>query len=169
MKSKKSYTGIYLKDVLKKHRKKIFQLKYGARLFKTFLLAQLDVFYGMHDHHMPIAFKKSSFSELWNAEYDLIDQTCRNKFRSKNDVSIWLVRYFQLLEGKFTPRSNKFGKFFEIQDFLNAKNIKKTIDGKYKIICVNDSEYVNAEFETEKMRFCEIMNTILPEKSSFEA
>ena len=155
------------KTTLKSNRKKFFKLKYGKRLFKTCILSTQEVFYGMYDPHITLPFKKSFFDQLWNAEYELIDATCKNKFRSKHDVSIWLVRYWQLLTGNFEPRSNKFGGFYAINNFAAQKNINKKII-KRKVICVNDTNDATLDFEKEYQMFENIMDNFLGEKSTFE-
>lgn len=158
-----------LKKTLKSHKEKMFCLKYGKRLIKTCLLANLNVFYGMYDHHVAISFKKSAFNLLWEKEYNLIHSTCKNKFRSKDDVSIWLVRYWQLLTGEFVPRSEQFGKFYVIHDFIHAENVKNKLKkSKAKIICFNDNENSSLDFEEERKKFTDIMDSILGDKCQYE-
>ena len=79
------------------------------------------IFYGMHDQHIALSLKKSYYSLLWEKEPALIEETCLNKFRAKTDVSFWLVRYWQLLTGNFSPRSNKFGRFYSMYNFVQDK------------------------------------------------
>lgn len=156
-----------LKTVLKEQRKKIFKIKYGERLIKTLVLANQGAFYGIYDPHITLPFKKSFFAKLWGEEYDLIDTTCKNKFRSKNDVTVWLVRYWQLLTGNFVPRSAKFGKYYPMHEFvLNKKNQRNL--SKAKVICINDTNDATLDFETEYQMFENIMNGFLGEKSTFE-
>lgn len=158
-----------LRETLSKHRSKFFNLKYGVRLLKTCILSMQNIFYGMYDPHIAISFKKSCFDLVWKEEPALIDSTCRNKFRSKDDVSIWLVRYWQLLTGQFHPRSNRFGRFYIVHDFVKIKDInKKLVGGKTKIICVNDNEKTDLNFETEREKFESIMDVFLGEKCQYE-
>ena len=97
----------------------------------------------------------------------MIDATCKNKFRSKDDVSIWLVRYWQLLTGNFEPRSDKFGKFYVMNDFVSNKKAQSEFQKK-KSICVNDTTGSVLDFETEREMFENVMNNFLGKKSSFE-
>lgn len=157
------------KETIKKNRRKFFNIKYRVRSLKSIILSRQNVFYGLYDPHVVISFKKSYFELLWKEEYSLIDETCKNKFRSKNDVSLWLVRYWQLLSGDFLPRSNKFGRFYTILDFIQNKNVKKDLlKGKSKVICVNDTNDDLIELEKAKEIFENNMNVILGDKSSFE-
>jgi hypothetical protein len=155
------------KTTLRKNYKKFFKLKYRSRLLKTLILSRQDVFYGMYDPHITLPFKKSFFELLWKKEGELIDATCKNKFRSKDDVSIWLVRYWQLLTGNFEPRSDKFGKFYVMNKFVTNKKIDK-IMSKQQVICINDTNESALDFVTEHKMFENIMNDFLGEKSSFE-
>ena len=157
------------KETLKCNRGEFFNLKYGGRLVKTYILSRLSSFYGMYDPHITLNFKKSYFEVLWDKERELIEETCKNKFRSQNDITIWLVRYWQLLTGQFIPHSSKFGKFYSIHNFVEDKQVKNKLKkGRYKVICVNDNNQGNLEFKYEKNLFANIMDTILSEKSSFE-
>lgn len=157
------------KETLKKNRNKFFRLNYGQRLWKSLILSKQKCFYGMYDPHITLSFKKTYFDLLWKTEQKLIEDTCKNKFRSQNDITIWLVRYWQLLKGDFIPRSVNFGRIYSIHQFVQNKNSKKELKkGKYKVLCVNDSEKSDVEFGYEKNRFNDIMNTILCEKSCFE-
>lgn len=158
-----------LKQTIKKNKKKFFNLKYGKKLIRNLILSRLNVFYGIHNHHVAISFKKSSFETLWKKEGEWIDLTCKNRFRNKNDISLWLVRYWQLATGKFVPRSIKFGRFFSIYNFVKNKKMKKWLkNGKFKVVCVNDANIETMDFLEVKEIFESLMNNILGGKSSFE-
>ncbi len=159
-----------IKKTLKANKKKFFSLKYGKKLLANFILSTRGGFSSINNPHITLAFKKSYFKLLWEKEPVLIDNTCRNRIRSSNDINCWLVRYWQLLTGNFIPRSNKFGRFYNIQNFIQDKDIKKKLKkGKYKVVCVNDSESdKNESFHQEQERFKNIMDVILYNKCSFE-
>lgn len=153
------------KKTLRENRRKFFKLKNGIELPKALIMSTQNMFYGMHDHHTAISFKKSFFDILWKTEYDLIDETCSNRIRSKTDVSYWLVRYWQILTGNFYPRANNFGRFFSLDLFVSDKHIKRILKNqKYKVICVNDS---GKQIDDEE-KFKQIMDMVLGEKSSYE-
>lgn len=157
------------KKTMRQNRKKYFSIKNGKPLIKTILLSTRNCFYNIEEAHIAMSLKKSFFDLLWKKEPRVLDETCKNRFRSKNDVSLWLVRYWQLLEGAFEPRSAKFGKYYSIQDFIRNKNIKNEIlRKKYKVLCVNDNELDFCGFEDAKRKFEEIIDVILGEKCSFE-
>lgn len=157
------------KETLKRHRGKFFKFKYKNRLLKTCILSRLDNFHGMYDPHITLVFKKSYFEILWNKERELIEETCKNKFRSQNDITIWLVRYWQLLEGKFVPRSINFGRCYTLDFFIEIKKKTKLLKkSKTKVVCINDSYNLKYENEEIKNQLITTLNSILPIKSSFE-
>lgn len=154
-------------ECIKKHWTNWFNCKYGKDLLKTICLMPWDKFVGFYDLHLPYSYKKSSFEKLWEIENDSIDRTCMNKFRNNNlDVSHWLVRYWQLCEGNFKPRSTKFGSYFEYSED-NTKLYSAIEKQKSKIVCLNDAN-VDANFEKAKKETIEAFDKILPNKCSFE-
>ena len=117
--------------------------------------------------HIHANFNKKTFETLWNEEYELIDKTCRNKLRTKEDLTSYCVRDWQLFSGEFYPKK-PIGKVFatasldysgELVDYIKKQ--------KGKIVCVNDTED-ETNFEEHKRLINEALESILPEKSSFE-
>ena len=157
------------RDTLKSNHRKFFNFKYGKILFKTYILSKRKIFYGMYDPHITLSLKKNYFEILWKKERLLIEESCKNKFRSQSDITIWLVRYWQLLTGHFMPRSNNFGRLYSMDNFIQVKNIKNRLrKKKYKVICVNDNSQSDMAFDYKEKYFSNIMNNIFNEKSCFE-
>ena len=153
------------KDTIIKNRKKIFSILYGKRMFLSIVLSLRNGFYGFYDHHGAISFRKKYFSILWEKEKDAIDKTCLNKFRSKDDISIWLIRYWQLCEGFFMKRDTKFARTKSLDYFINEN---KYLPKKQKCLCVNDIYMTENKFFKAKINFEKEMDKILGEKSAFE-
>lgn len=170
------FNNIYLinnqfnkKTVIKKNLNKWFNMKYGKYLIKTLLLLPWKNFTGFYDHHLPIPFDKTSFEEVWEKYSDILNATCLNKFRSINDVSAWVFRYWRLVKGEFMPKKID-GKLFSVKNLNDAKVISKFIEKqKNKMICINDAVINEKDFETIKYILINSFNKILPEKSSFES
>ena len=103
---------------------------------------------------------------MWEAEGLALDTSCKNRFRGTNDVSHWLMRYWNLCSGKFVPRNINFGRYFEA-----GKNNSILCDyirhHKVKTICINDmaGDY---DFEIAKQEINAAFRDILRDKSSFE-
>ena len=132
-----------------------------------FLMAPF--FVGFLDHHLPQGYLKSTFDNVWEFCGNDVLRTCRNKFKSYEDVHIWLVRYWQLASGKFTPYNvMKDGMYYDLSD----KSMDTIVDlikyQKKKIIVLNDNQSLVRDFENDKEKLLYAFNYILPNKSSFE-
>ena len=151
-----------------KHFTKYINSKYGLwrnlQTIKTTLTKK--EFVGINNNHLPQPFLKSYYQKLWDMEPEILDETSKQRFRSDKDVSQWLIRYFQLMDGNFIPRDYKLGKFFIVSN--NNEEIIKTIENQTaKTICINDSDK-NIDFEKCKKEINTSFNKILGKKSSFE-
>ncbi|GER74419.1 Stealth CR1 domain-containing protein [Weizmannia acidilactici] len=156
------------KKVIKNNFFKWINLKYGKQLYRTLVLFPWDNFTGLFSPHLPIAYNKKTFEEVWNKEYELLNQTCMNKFRSTSDVNHWLFRYWRLVKGEFYPCSPLIGKYYEVTSISSCNDIFNSIlKKKYKLLCINDS-IVESDFEIIKKNLAFYFQKILPSKSSFE-
>lgn len=152
-------------SVISRHPLKWFNVKYGSSNIRTLCLLPWPRFTGFMEPHLPTSLLKSTFEEVWNCEYEVLDETCKHRFRSVTDVNQWLMRDWQLVTGNFAPRSASFGKRFmqvmddEIRDVI--------IKQKYHLACFNDFGN-EGTFEQEKQLLIDSFETILPDPSSFE-
>lgn len=155
--------------VIRENLSKWFSPHYGLSLIRTVLLLPWGEFTGFKSAHLPYSYLKSSFDEVWNYEEEALNQACSHRFRNNQDVSSRLISDWQLVTGKFAPRSNSIGKQFYINNSAeNNEQVYKIISGqKYKLICIND-EYSGDNFDQEKKKMKKAFQTIFPEKSSFE-
>lgn len=147
---------------------KFINVKYGIKnLYRTVVLERWPWFPGFHYDHLPSSFLKTTLNEVWNKEYEILDATCNDKFRSKRNVNQWLFKFWQLASGNFEPRSTKFGLAFHLKNYPNEK-LKRAIEtNQYGMICINDTAKTT-DFEKHKKMVKESFNKILPDKSSFE-
>ena len=65
---------------------------------------KLEKISSFEENHIPHSFKKSILKEIWDKEEEMLNKVSTNKFRSKEDVNQWLIRYWQFCENKFYPR-----------------------------------------------------------------
>ena len=142
-----------------------FNPLYGKYLIKTILLSPWKIITGFYTPHLPNAFLKSTFSEVWEMESEQLEQTCARRFRSQMDLNQYLFRFWQLASGNFSPGPN-IGRQFNMgsnpREAINA--LKKQ---KYKILCLNDSELVN-NFNEIKQELITAFDRLFPDKSKFE-
>lgn len=126
------------KACIRKHFFKWFNFKYGLKLFyKNVLLYPFNYFTGFYDHHVCASYKKQTFEEVWSKNSELLDEVCKNKFRTVNDITEWTMRYWQLAKGDFAPfNKDKFGTYTSLKNInLSISIINKN---KYKCVCLND-------------------------------
>lgn len=153
------------RDVTKRYWKKFYALKYGTDLIRNLLLSPFKYFSAFYDTHLPASHLKSTFFEVWEKEAAVLEACGSHRFRSRDDVMHWLMKWWRFCQGQFIPRSSKWGKCFEIG---KDSDIKQAIMGKrYKAICVNDSS-IDFDFEKEKRELLDAFRTILPKKSQYE-
>lgn len=148
------------KTAMRKNFCKWYSFKYSFKnLIRNFSLSGFNKFPGFYDNHLPNAFLKSTFEEVWNKNEEICDETCSHKFRTENDITEWTMKYWQLAKGDFYPiNKSKLGLYVSLKNH-SADILLKNY--KYKMICLND--------ETENTgKFMEFFESILPTKSSFE-
>ena len=156
------------KEVKKQHYKKWYSLKSTKDMIKNMILSTVkrDSFFGLSTHHIHQAYLKSSFEQIWNMEPELLDRTCKNRFRSQEDICHFIIREYQLLKGNFHVKNMyKMGHaFHDNTSFQTAADALR--HQQYKVICLNDTDQVH--FEEAKKLILHAFQTILPETSSFE-
>lgn len=155
-------------EVIRKNLRKWLSLKYGRHLFSTMCCMPYKRFAGFFGPHLPIPYLKKTFKEVWEKEEQVLDESCRHRFRDKRGVNHWLIRYWQLVTGSFEPVSASLGSCYSITN--NNSDISAAITGqRHKLICLNDNEVETVlDFEKEKAVIRQAFEQILPDKSSFE-
>ncbi len=156
------------RELLKKNLSKWLNLKYISQWYRTLVLQPWSLHTGFVDPHMPNAYLKSTFERVWELEPELLQKTSESRFRDITNVNQYIMRYWQLCSGCFSPYNVwKDSEFLCIQND-NLDYICDLIrNRKKKIVCLNDSDS-SVEFEKAKDVLIEAFEYILPEKSSFE-
>lgn len=155
------------RKVMRRHFFKFFHPANGILNLYTFLLLFLPKFTRFFDLHYPYSLNKSLVDNVINENRDAYALTMNSRFRSVNDISIWLVRYYSLVTGFFSPRSVHFGKIYNLTQF--DKMIKDIDFCKHKVIVINDDESINQEqFENLTKKMKNHFNIKLSKKSQFE-
>lgn len=138
-----------------------FNFKYGFKNnIRNICSLPYRKFSGFYDLHLPNSHLKSVFNEVWDKEFDILNSTCLNKFRTNNDLTEWVMKYWQFASNKFKPiKKQKFGYFLSLKD----NSYKRIFDSKKmpRLICLNDDK----KDMKDVILFFE---RILGEKSSFE-
>ena len=157
------------RKTVKQHRKKFINRAYDIKSnIRTLLHEHLNKtrFVGFSFPHSPAGYCKTSFVKVWEAEPELLRETTAHKFRFYTDVNQWLVLWWQIASGQFTP-----GKVDNVRCSAEAwaiDSICETIRSQsHDMICINDPDDPT-DFETLSKRIQDAFETILPEKSSYE-
>lgn len=146
---------------------KIYNIRYGIKInLINFMLSKWHEGYiGFYNPHFSQAHLKSTFERLYKLEKEIFDNTSRHRFRSHDDITQYLMRYWNLVEGKFIP-SKDIGKKYNMGEHI--EEIKKVIENqKYKVACFNDN-VENIDVEYCKKAVIDSFEKILPQKSMFE-
>ena len=156
------------REVMRRSPGKWWSPRYGAgNLLKTLDLSLWRSWPGLADTHMPQPYLRETFERMWSEERDVLDATCRQRFRSPFGVNHWLMRYEQLAAGRFSPvgfRDTRLDELSEkriddVEGYIRAQ--------RYAMICLNDSPAL-ADPANVCSRLAAALDAILPEKSSFE-
>lgn len=149
----------------KKYLDKCYRWKDNVR---TFALQKLypDYFTGFKNLHAPAAYLKETFASVWAAEPALLDQTCRDRFRSASNVNQWVCLWWQVASGKFSPYMTDNLVLSATDETIAA--ICDCIEHQsHAMLCVNDPED-SVNFERLAARLRQAFEVLLPQKSQFE-
>ena len=154
--------------VLKTHTLKWLNPKYGGQLMRTLALMSFSVFPGFRNHHMPQAFLKSTFREVWEAEEPLLREVSSHRFRDITDVNQYVFRYWQLVSGNFHPVNivNDSARHAISDDQIDK--LTETIRNQKRDILVTYDTDKITDFVALEKKINSAFDSILPEKSSFE-
>lgn len=136
-------------------------------LVKLLLYGNRDQIPNSISPHIQLSFKKSTYEKLWEEEYQVIHATCLSKLRTKEVVTSYCVRDWQLFSGEFYPKKPIGRNFHTVSMNHSDEAIEYLRRQKGKTICLNDTEE-EENFEQHKQMILEAFETLHPEKSSFE-
>lgn len=149
----------------KKYVDKCYRWKDNLR---TILLEKLhpDYFTGFKNLHAPAAYLKKSFEEVWEAESEKLTATCRDRFRTSDNVNQWVVLWWQVAGGQFSPTVID-NLVMKIDDDSIEVLCRAIENQEHDYICLNDPDS-EIDFENLSVRLKAAFEKILPEKSIYE-
>lgn len=155
-------------DVMKKYPSKWFSPRYGIKnILKTLNLAVWNTIPSLTDTHMPQPYLRSVFEQMWREEGEVLDRTCRSRQRSNDGVNCWVVRYEQLMSGRFEPISESDTKLDTLGEERIDDICRYIREKRYAMYCLNDSTAIR-DFEAVRDKLLDALQTILPNKCSYE-
>lgn len=157
------------KESIERNRDKWFNPVYGPLQERTDRLMYWNCFTGFYIPHIQQSFLKSTFDKVWAAEPQVLEETSSHRFRGSMDVNQYLMRFWQLASGEFSPYP-KSGQYYNLQTDP-IRFIQKDVQAKgYKTVCLNDG--YDAISHTRFLSICgelqSWLEALLPEKSGFE-
>lgn len=156
------------KDILKDNWKKLFSIQNGLMSpLASLLLLPFNHIPGFIINHIPQAYLKDTFQEVWEKNPTILDNVSRNRFRSVMDVNQYLVRWWQICNGTFSPSNLvKISRNFSIFPEQLEELERSLQTQKYKLICINDAHVDDFNFTKAKVN--NTLQEVLPRKSEFE-
>lgn len=156
------------RENVRKQPGKYFKIGYPPLYFFYNLLElAFPKYTGFYTVHGPASFCKQTFREVWEKEEQQLRETALHRFRSKDDLSTYLIRDWQKLSGNFHPHNMlKDFAYFGLGE-NNQRLYQVLSKQKKKIVCINDADE-HYDFERVKKELTGVFEALLPEKSSFE-
>ena len=153
--------------VIRKNFWKWYTPVYGKNVLNTILLSPYNRFSYIKNLHMAQPLLKSTCKHVWELEYEKLNDTCLHKFRTRRDVSDWIFHDWQIASGQFIPVRRSCAYYVMRND--NRKTFAAIKKNKHSLICVNDvaGEEIT-DFENVKKELRLVLESILPEKCTFE-
>lgn len=145
---------------------KWFNLKYGKGLLTNLYLLPGGAITGFKNFHTCMPYCKKTLEEVWEAYPAALDRTCRNRFRSREDVNQYLFRWWRLLKGEFNPHKPNSSYLTLGQDSVETVD-RYLSNRKLKVVCVNDDP-MGCDFETERQKAVAVFEKHYPTVSGFE-
>ena len=144
------------------------QLQEETHISKTVIHAACHHWFpGLYYNHTTSAYLKSTLVQMWELEPEVLDETCRCRFREKTNVNQYLFKFWQLVTGQFYPQKASLTKCYHMR-LRNVPQVCRDIREKtYAVLCLNDIGEIPDITETvESIR--DAFEAVLPNKCSFE-
>ncbi len=142
--------------------------RYGWRFLASLPYWLRSGITGFHTPHLPVAYRKETFADVWNAEQVLLHETCGRPFRSLADVNQQVMRWWRLASNAFRATNmDRFGCTISLRGRESEALVRKCVlASNYSIVCVNDNELT--DFTALRQPVRRIFEELLPKRSEFE-
>ena len=159
-----------IKQCIVDHPEKWFCSAYGKKQKHVMRAYEDGKIMGMFYSHLGIPYRCSTMKKVWDVCFDRLDKTCRNKFRTMDDVFHQIFEMWEVFCGTYDPVSLDYYGYTNSLMPSNLDVFKEAFLGeKNRMVCPNDWEGITEEeFEHLKRELLKIMQEKYPEKSSFE-
>lgn len=133
----------------KKIRNKAYKHIYGYTISNAYniIKSELGADIPYFPHHGIDAYKKSAFLECISRFQEKFDETLTHRFREFSDIQRIIILYYTIFknQGIIEPMNYNWfntllNKTFDSEFYeLNKRNIKKIINSKAKLMCINNN------------------------------
>jgi len=124
-----------------------------------------------HWHH-PQPYRKSTIDEVYNALHTSMSKTSKHKFRSSEDVTPYLYRYWHLMHGEFSPHAHHDATVVRPSSLKHLQSIIRQLnqDASLCFVCFNDqaNEMGDDMFAELADTLSEYLETRFYKRASFE-
>jgi len=153
-------------QVMKQNLSKWFSPKYGKlNLYNLYFYPGKNVA-GLRNFHTCIPYCRETLEQVWQTFPQELDRTCRNRFRSREDVNQYFFRYWRLMRGEFVP-----GKPNSAYLTIGADSMERIrealLSSRYKVVCVNDDP-MGCDVAAQQAQLRDIFLEKFPGPSQFE-
>lgn len=135
---------------------------------QSLIMGRKYKFVGFAWRHWEMPFLKSIFSEVWEKEPELLENSC-TRFRQDVSLNSYIFRYWQFATNKFYPTNLNHGRCISlVKD--NYEHISNTLkDTAFKSLCLNDVPICTDDESYNFRRHVQILlKAKFPDKSAFE-
>lgn len=157
--------------VIARHPFRWLSPRYPRASLRTLATLPFGQFSSFRERHLPDPYLKSAFARVWEAEPEMLDQTCSHRFRGSFDPNIWLVQDWMLASNEFAPSCASLGKAFFIYGRQDAMRAARYVGArKGKLVCLNDHVVGVGQEEVDACRtlVVDALEAVLPDSSCFE-
>lgn len=145
----------------------LYHKAYGAQNIKNFYHQRFERGHFVSSYSYPHnaqAFLKTSFKKALALWHDEIEETKANHFRTPNDVSMLLIRDYQLETGQFMVRRPDFSQYHDLNDIDDIE--KELTKHLHPLTCINDAD--THDYQTVTAKLLAILEQVYPDASSIE-
>lgn len=156
-------------EIIRKWPEKWFNHKYGKYLRHNWRICKDLYMSGFHYVHFASPLRKSTLERTEQEFKKAFKETSHNRFRCPSDITQLLFKINDIAHGDYIPCSPYyFGHYYNLAQGYKviSNDIKKQ---RHLMVCINDNPDVTKEnFETIRSSISEALESILPEKSTYE-
>lgn len=153
-------------QVMKRDFAKWFSPKYGKLMLYNLYFYPGGNVAGFRNFHACIPYCRKTLEQVWQAFPEALDQTCRSRFRSREDVNQYFFRYWRLMRGEFVPGKPN-SRYLTIGENSCEEIARVLSGGKARVVCVNDDP-MGCDVTREQEKLWQIFREKFPEPCSFE-